>query len=52
MKSLVEMHYGLIEIESEEGAWTEVTVKLPLESPLQSHSDEQTEDEEAARDVA
>lgn len=52
VKSLVEMHYGLIEIESEEGAWTEVTVKLPLESPLQSHSDEQTEDEEAARDVA
>lgn len=35
VKSLVEMHYGEVCLESEEGAWTEVTISLPLESPLE-----------------
>lgn len=34
VKSLVEMHYGEVDIKSEVGEWTEVTVRLPLESPL------------------
>ena len=34
VKSLVEMHYGDVEIDSVEGEWTELTLKLPLKSPL------------------
>ncbi len=34
VKSLVEMHFGLVSINSVEGKWTEVTIRLPLESPL------------------
>ena len=34
VKSLVEMHYGEVSLDSEEGEWTEFTVRLPLESPL------------------
>ena len=42
VKSLVEMHYGIVKIESEEGQWTEFTVSLPLNSPL--IVDEQTKE--------
>ena len=36
VKSLVEMHHGRVELDSEEGEWTEFTIKLPLESPLET----------------
>ena len=36
VKSLVEMHYGSVEIESEVGEWTEFTIRLPIESPLET----------------
>ncbi len=52
VKSLVEMHYGSIEIDSEVGEWTEVTIKLPLESPLEVQSPETNEDETSTFKVA
>ena len=36
VKSLVDMHYGEIELDSVEGEWTEFTVRLPLVSPLET----------------
>ncbi|MAK60331.1 MAG: hypothetical protein CMK09_05085 [Ponticaulis sp.] len=36
VKSLVDMHYGTVELDSVEGEWTEFTVRLPLESPLET----------------
>ena len=36
VKSLVEMHYGCVELDSAEGEWTEFTVRLPLDSPLET----------------
>ena len=30
------MHYGSVEIESEVGEWTEFTIRLPIESPLET----------------
>jgi len=36
VKSLVEMHYGRVELDSVEGEWTEFSVFLPIESPLET----------------
>jgi PAS domain S-box-containing protein len=34
VKMFVEMHHGWVRLDSEEGRWTEVTIALPLASPL------------------
>ncbi len=36
VKSLVDMHYGKVELDSVEGEWTEFTIRLPLQSPLET----------------
>lgn len=53
VKSLVDMHYGKVELDSEEGEWTEFTVRLPIDSPLETgvvQSD--LEDDGAADDIS
>jgi signal transduction histidine kinase len=47
VKSLVEMHYGEVSLESREGEWTEFTVRLPLDSPLVAKTFEETNEAEA-----
>lgn len=39
VKSLVDMHWGKATIDSKEGEWTEITIALPLESPLETEAD-------------
>ncbi|MDF1678990.1 PAS domain-containing sensor histidine kinase [Ponticaulis sp.] len=36
VKSLVDMHHGKVELDSVEGEWTEFTIRLPLQSPLET----------------
>ena len=54
VKSLVEMHYGSVELDSAEGEWTEFTVRLPIDSPLETgvidneHDDDGPNEEDAA----
>ena len=36
VKSLVDMHYGKVKLDSVEGEWTEFSIHLPLESPLET----------------
>ena len=36
VKSLVDMHYGKVTLDSVEGEWTEFSIYLPLESPLET----------------
>ena len=51
VKSLVEMHYGIVEIDSEEGEWTEFTIRLPIESPLMASPGSNAEDDEPSTDL-
>ena len=36
VKSLVDMHYGKVKLDSVEGEWTEFSIYMPLESPLET----------------